>query len=124
MSVARAMQLMNTDNMPQFPNDENGQLLQQMYNAGDDITQPRIVDFCFVFTDRERALAFVTDVNDKNIESCLSWYGEKSMWQVIIKQDMAPEYERITVTESALAAKAQKVGGKADGWGCMQIPKK
>jgi hypothetical protein len=110
--------------MPHFPNDENGQLLRQMYDAGDDITRSRMVDFCFVFTDRERALAFVRDVNDENAETCLSWYREKAKWQVIVKYDMLPDHAKITAMESVLTSKAEMAGGMSDGWGCMQISRK
>ena len=109
---------------PHFPKDVNGQILRQMYDAGDDIKQSRIVDFCFIFTDRERALAFVRDVYDENVETCLSWYREKARWQVIVKCDMLPEHAKITAIESALTSIAKKVGGMPDGWGCMRIPRK
>lgn len=109
--------------IPQFPNDENGRVLRQMFDGGDDLTQSRIVDFCFVFTDRGQALAFVRDVDDQTVETCLSWYRGKSVWQVIVKHGMVPEHARITAMESILTVKAKKAGGSADGWGCMQIPK-
>lgn len=110
--------------IPQFPSDENGQVLRQMFEGGDDITRSRIVDFSFVFPDREQALAFVRDVDDQTVEVCLSWYRAKAMWQVIVKHDMLPEHAGITAMESALTSKARNVGGKADGWGCMRIPRK
>jgi hypothetical protein len=93
-----------------------------MYEGGDELTQSRIIDFCFVFADREQALMFVRDVDDQTVETCLSWYRGKSMWQVIVKHDMVPDHAKITAMESSLTSKAKKVGGKADGWGCMQIP--
>jgi hypothetical protein len=109
---------------PDFPDDENGRLLRRMSDGGDDLTQPRIVDFCFVFPDREQALVFVRDVADQTIfETCLSWYRAKSLWEVIVKREMIPDHARITATESLLTQKANKVGGKADGWGCMQLPR-
>jgi hypothetical protein len=107
---------------PYFPNDENGRVLRQMYEGGDELTQSRIIDFCFVFPDREQALAFVRDVDDQSFETCLSWYRRRSIWQVIVKYDMIPNHTKITAMESTLTLKAKKVRGKADGWGCMQIP--
>ncbi len=109
--------------MPHFPNDENGRVLQRMYAGGDDLTRSRVVDFCFVFPDREQALTFVREVADQTVETCLSWYRGKSMWEVIVKRDMLPDHGGITQMESALTAKAEKVGGKADGWGCLTIPR-
>lgn len=104
-----------------FPDDENGRVLRQLYEGGDDLTQSRLVDFCFVFPDREHALAFVRGVDDQEVETCLSWYRGKSKWQVIVKHDTVPDYAKITAIESNLKLKAQKAGGEADGWGCMQV---
>lgn len=111
---------MNTT--PHFPNDENGRILRQMYDGGDDLTQSRLVDFCFVFPNREQALAFIRDVDDQEVETCLSWYRAKSKWQVIVKHNMVPDYAKITALESNLTLKATKARGEADGWGCLQVP--
>jgi hypothetical protein len=107
-----------------FPNDENGRVLRRMYDGGDDLTQSRMVEFCFVFPDRELALAFVRDISDQTVQSCLSWYQAKLMWQVIVKRDMIPDHGAITEMEATLALKAEGVGGKADGWGCMAVPRR
>lgn len=111
---------MNTT--PHFPNDENGRVLRQMYDGGDDLIQSRLVDFCFAFPDREQALAFIRDVDNQEVETCLSWYRPKSLWQVIVKHDMVPNHTDITTLEANLTLKAKKAGGDADGWGCMQVP--
>ena len=105
---------------PEFPNDENGQVLRRMFDGGDALTQARVVDFCFVFPDREAALAFLRDVEDRTLETCLSWYQEKSMWEVIVKRHMIPQHATIRAMESMLTQKAENLGGKPDGWGCMQ----
>jgi hypothetical protein len=109
---------------PDLPSDANGDALRRLCACGDDLTQSRIIDFCFIFPDRELALSFVRDVADQAVETCLSWYRAKSMWEVIVKRDMIPDHGGITETESALTVKAERVGGKADGWGCMTIPRR
>ena len=109
---------------PDFPNDENGRVLRRMCDGGDDLTRSRMVEFCFVFADREQALTFVRDVADQTVETCLSWYQAKSMWEVIVRRDMIPDHRGITELESALTMKAKQAGGKADGWGCMTIPRR
>ncbi len=37
----------------EFPADENGHVLRQIQDGGHDLTQPRVVDFCFVFPERK-----------------------------------------------------------------------
>ena len=113
---------MNTP--PQFPNDDNGDVLRRMYAAGDDLTQARMIDFCFVFPERRQALAFAGVVDDQDIEVCISYYKGRKVWQAIVKHNMVPDHRSITAMESALALKADSVGGKADGWGCMQVGRK
>lgn len=105
-----------------FPSDENGAILRQMYEAGDDLSQARLVDFFFIFSRREQALMFAREVDDKRLEICLSWYQSKSAWQVVVKCDLVPDHSSITDLETRLASGAKDAGGKADGWGCMQVP--
>jgi hypothetical protein len=37
---------------------------------------------------------------------------------------MIPTYQDVIAFELSLAAKAELLGGKADGWGCMVVKKK
>ena len=105
----------------QFPNDYNGDVLRRMHVGGDDLSQARIIDFCFIFPKRRQALAFADVVDDVDKTVCISYYEERDMWQVIVQHDMVPTYHHITNLESALTIKAENVGGRADGWGCMRV---
>ena len=109
---------------PQFPNDLNGEVLRRMYAAGDDLTRARMIDFCFVFPKRQQALAFIDIVDDQDTEVCISFYKEREMWEAIVKHHMLPDHRSITAMEAALSLKAESVGGRADGWGCMQVDRK
>ncbi len=105
----------------EFPADENGDVLRQMQDGGDDLTQPRVVDFCFVFPERKQALAFAEILDDRALEICISYYEEREMWETIVKHHMIPTHEDITALETGLTAHAESVGGEPDGWGCMQV---
>ncbi len=109
---------------PPFPDDENGDVLRRMYDGGDDLSRPRIIDFCFIFPERHRALAFAGIVDDRDLEICISYYEEREMWQAIVKRHMIPTHGDITALELRLAAHAESVGGEPDGWGCMQVDRK
>jgi hypothetical protein len=104
-----------------FPDDENGDVLRRMLEDGDDLSKPRIVDFCFAFTDRSKAVEFTTKVDERDLEVCISFYEERAGWQVIVKRYMVPTHEDITKLEHSLTNRAKSVGGEADGWGCMQV---
>jgi hypothetical protein len=95
-----------------------------MRDGGDDLSQPRTVDFFFVFPERAEALAFARLVNDPDKEVCISCYSERHLWEATVKFCMVPSHQQITALESELALKANAAGGKADGWGCPQILKR
>lgn len=107
-----------------FPDDENGGVLRRMFDGGDDLSHPRIVDFCFAFPERQQAVAFAGIVDDRDLEVCISYYEEREMWQTIVKRHMMPTHRDITALELRLASQAEAVGGEADGWGCMRLTKR
>lgn len=109
---------------PQFPDDENGDVLRRMYDGGDDLSQSRMMDFCFAFPERRQALAFAGIVDDRDLEVCISYCEKREMWQAIVKRHMIPRHRDITEVEMRLAARAMSVGGEPDGWGCMQVDRK
>lgn len=106
---------------PDFPDDENGDVLRRMHEHGDDLDQPRTVDFCFAFSDRGQALGFAGLVDERDVEVCISWYEERRLWQTIVKRYMVPTHRAITALETSLTSRAESAGGAADGWGCMQV---
>ena len=83
---------------PDFPNDENGDVFRRMIRDGDDLSKPRMIDFCQIFPERRQALAFADLVEDKQLEVCISYYEEPEMWQVTVKRYMIPTYENVTGT--------------------------
>lgn len=95
-----------------------------MIGNGDDLSEPRMVDFCFIFLERRQALTFIEAVDGKELQVCLSYNKERDMWDAIVKRYMIPTHQDITSFELSLAAQAQSVGGEADGWGCMAVKKR
>jgi len=102
-----------------IPNDENGDVLRRMLRDGDDLSKPRMIDFCHIFPERRQALAFAEIVDDRELEVSISYYKERDMWQTIVRRQMVPTHADITTFELSLAFKAEFVGGEADGWGCF-----
>ncbi|HXI84784.1 MAG TPA: ribonuclease E inhibitor RraB [Verrucomicrobiae bacterium] len=64
---------------PQFPNDANGAVLRRMFDGGDDLSKPRMLDFCFIFPERHQALAFAELVNEREFEVRISYYEAREM---------------------------------------------
>ena len=110
--------------MKEFPDDDSGTVLKRMYEGGDSLTQPRNIDYCFAFPSRQQSLDFAEAVDEREYEVCLSYYDEREMWQAIVKKHMVPDYDAIMHIVADLSARAERVGGEADGWGCMRIVEK
>jgi len=104
-----------------FPDDENGDVLRRMFASGDNLLEPRVIDFSFTFIERSQALAFADAVNTQEFKVGISYYEERGGWQVVVKKKMVPTHEDITALERLLTDRAKSVGGEADGWGCMQV---
>ena len=93
-----------------------------MLARGDDLRSPRIIEFNQLFDDREHALGFITSLDDKDFELCLSWYSDRGVWQVIIKVFLTPAYDVISTLEENLAKGLGLFNGTPEGWNCMPIP--
>ena len=102
-----------------IPDDQNGAVLRRMLSQGDDLTQPRQIDFCHIFPERRQALAFAELLDDPQFEVCISYYQERALWQVVVQRFIVPSHREITALEFFLSSHAVSVGGQADGWGCM-----
>jgi len=113
---------MNTST--QFPNDENGDVLRRMLKGGDDLSQPRVIDFTHIFPERRQALVFAEMIDDRESQVCISYNEVREMWDATVKRYMIPTHQDISALELSLASRAESVGGKADGWGCMLVDKK
>jgi hypothetical protein len=104
-----------------FPDDENGDVLRRMASHGEDLGAPRNVDFEHIFTSVEAALEFIAQVVNRTDTVSLNWYDARSNWNVRVTRCMTPTHQGITELELSLDQVARKLGGKADGWGCMQV---
>jgi hypothetical protein len=92
-----------------------------MASHGDNLAAPRNVDFEHVFPSVEAALAFAAQVVNRTDTVSVNWYEAQASWNVRVTRHMAPTHQGITALEQSLDQVARSNGGKADGWGCMQV---
>ena len=52
-----------------IPNDPNGAVLRRMLRNGDDLSQPRNIDFEFIFESRSDAIGYAELLDDKKLKS-------------------------------------------------------
>lgn len=103
--------------------EENEEVLRRMRAEGDDLTQPRDVDFTVVFPDELSAHAFADqfETADVSVSVEQSNTAEGMPWDVVVTKNIVPENETITEFEVFLADRAIGYGGRNDGWGCFNI---
>ena len=104
-----------------FPDDANGNVLRRMEAKGDDLTQPRNIDFAVVFADESSAEQFAEHFRRLGHEVSVENAGtdQNLRWDVIVIQHMVPSHEGITKFEGLLQSIADRWGGQNDGWGCF-----
>lgn len=110
--------------MNTFPNDENGDVVRRMQESGDDLSQPRDIEFQFVFGIEQKAKDFALQVRSTySLTAEPSRYEERKIWQTTVMKHMLPTHHDISALEQSLTQLAQVYGGQADGWGCFQVDK-
>lgn len=105
-----------------IPDDDTGQVLRQMLDDGDDLSQPRDVEFYLVFAEEADAQAFAREADAlEGLDVLPPERDEEGIWQVTAIRYMKPEHAAITAREHELAELATRHRGYPDGWGCMHI---
>ena len=104
-----------------IPDDENGQVLRRMLEAGDDLDVPRGIEFFHVFAEEADALAFAAAASAlPDLAGEAPGVDDEGIWEVCAIRVMAPSHAAITALEGTLAQLAGQHRGYPDGWGCMQ----
>lgn len=108
-----------------FPDDENGQVLRQMSQDGDDLSKPREVTFNVVFKDEISANKFSGDIHYRgcHIKITKSNVVPERPWDVAVIFNMIPSHSEISAIEKDLGSMASKYDGINDGWGCFSQSK-
>ena len=104
-----------------FPNDENGDVLRQMMENGDDLSKARAIDFTVVFHDEPEAREFASHFEKNGFPTkCELASATRDLpWDVVVVKHMVPNHRAIGEFEAELQARAVVLGGKNDGWGCF-----
>jgi regulator of RNase E activity RraB len=109
--------------LAQFPNDDNGDVLWQMYEDGDDLTEIHEIEFTLVF--QEQRQAELCALHLLHEEQRISLYADENAdsgimeWLLVVYIHMEPEHEDITDIEGWFTQIASDYAGEYDGWGCM-----
>ncbi len=105
----------------EFPNDDNGQILAEMHQAGVDLSQLHVVDFFILFEQKGDAEQFQSAMKEDQLatEIKIQKCADTGVWEALTSIQMVPQHELITTTENYLETIANPLNGYGDGWGIM-----
>jgi Regulator of ribonuclease activity B len=104
----------------EFPQDENGDVLRQMHEAGFDLSVKQDIDFWHLFDDEDDGAEMVRRVGAMAIQVRMIENRKQSGWDVQCIVSMVPTHAAITQMERKLAEIADECGGHPQGWGVLQ----
>jgi hypothetical protein len=106
------------------PNDENGDVLRRMEFHGDDLTQPRDIDFTVVFLHVGDANAFADHFRELGYATSARFSEVRPdfPWDIVVVRRMIPSHSEIGSFEDLLQKVADTFGGHNDGRGCFSVP--
>lgn len=104
-----------------FPDDENGNVLWQMAEDGDDLIEAHEIEYSIAFQSQELAeqCALYLLKEEQKISLFEDEEGDTSEWIITVYVYMEPEYSDIVDLEEWFTKIAEQHSGEYDGWGCM-----
>ncbi|AUX85191.1 ribonuclease E inhibitor RraB [Acinetobacter tibetensis] len=106
-----------------FPDDDNGNVLWQMYEDGNDLTDLHEIEFSIVFTTQDQAEKCALHLLHE--EQKISLFQEEvkndgsDLWVLNVHVNMIPEYQDVQDLEEWFVKIAEMFQGEYDGWGCL-----
>jgi len=102
-----------------FPEDETGQVLAEMQQAGIDLSITHDVVFFHLFEQQSQAQAMADFIaeNMSTIKVTVHEDETPNVWDVDCTTAMLPGYEAIVKQEADFEQIATKFSGYSDGWG-------
>ncbi len=102
-----------------FPDDETGHVLQEMQQAGIDLSQQHNVVFFNLFEKEAQAKEMVELITKTMPEVIVKIHPDEmpNIWDVDCTIIMQPAHEKIIELEAHFEQIAEKLKGYNDGWG-------
>ena len=100
---------------PSTPDDDRV-VLQQLREAGSDLSKPHQLEFYLYFPTEEAAGKAAEKLETEEFEGEMRRAPYLTRWMCLVHQQMVPELSKIAALKRRLAKLAQEFGGEYDGW--------
>ncbi|MEP7337784.1 MAG: ribonuclease E inhibitor RraB [Acidobacteriota bacterium] len=96
--------------------DDDRVVLQQLREAGSDLSKPHQIEFYLYFTTEEAAGKAAEKLEAEGFEGEMRRAPDLTRWMCLVYQQMVPELSKIAALKRRLGKLAQEFGGEYDGW--------
>lgn len=112
-------------NLTLFPEDNIGDALWKMHEAGDDLSLLREIEFSVLFPKEELALKFgqLLLENNQKLSFCPFQSNDDYPWEITAYPEIVPNYENISAYQELLITSSEPLQGCFDGWYCLASSK-
>jgi hypothetical protein len=102
-----------------FPDDETGQVLAEMHQAGIDLTTQHQVVFFHLFEQKSQAEAMADLLKKEHAHVSVNLQADETpnVWDLDCSMLMVPTHENIVKQEAEFEQMATQFSGYNDGWG-------
>jgi regulator of RNase E activity RraB len=101
-------------------------VVENLRDAGSDVTQAHDIDFALYFPDEVRARRVAKTLTSQGFEVEVEFIEEdddvEAFWSLEATKRMVPDPGEITKVGDALRKIAEADGGEYDGWGAAVVP--
>lgn len=107
--------------MDRFPDDEDGRVLNDLAEAGVDLTLPRLIEFTVEAESKAQGRELLNVLEGTEYAGRIEYTeadedGEKPVWMVYAGVEMVPDYHELIRHQKVVSEVAEKFGLMCDGW--------
>lgn len=106
-----------------FPNDNIGDALWKIQQAGENLEEVREIEFSVLFPSQALALQFGQLLLENSQKlSCTPFQGNEALpWEVTAYPEMALNYDNISAYQELVESSSAPLQGKFDGFYCLSL---
>jgi len=98
-----------------FPDDENGDVLQRLHEDGADFTVPHTINYEVAFSEKKHASVFCELASAENYD--VELVSDPEEYLCLCTKLQFLDYQVVENTEKLLSKLAQPLAGEVVGWG-------
>jgi len=103
--------------LPELPNDADGDAMRRVFGNGSDPTRPMAIDFSIDVPNRQVGDAIACQTKVLGYFSVVDQDDKSGSWTCYCTKAMVLTYEGVVAAQAELNRIAQPLGGYCDGWG-------